>query len=250
MNELDALQASFLRAISQAEPTPDEAPRLAIYRNAYFSRLLGVLREDYPALRHWLGDVAFEHLSQQYCNEFPSSHFSLRQFGEKLPDYVANHPTYSGRPELAELAEWERQLRFLFDCEDATPIRIEHLQQFAPEQWGLLQFERVPACLQVTHRHATVTYWKAFKEGAPAEQGADATSTYRWLLWRKEFVTHFRSLGDDEFAALDCVGQGHSFSDLCDVLWDWHEDNAPLMAARYLQGWLQEGLLGKVSTAD
>ena len=58
---------------------------LQIYHNAYRSRLLAVLREDFPALLHWIGNESFEQLALAYLAAWPPRHFSIRWLGEKLP---------------------------------------------------------------------------------------------------------------------------------------------------------------------
>ena len=61
---------------------------LQIYHNAYRSRLLAVLREDFPALLHWIGNESFEQLALAYLAAWPPRHFSIRWLGEKLPEFI------------------------------------------------------------------------------------------------------------------------------------------------------------------
>ena len=49
-----ALQASLI-----GSPNLSVTQGLAIYHHAYRARLLGVMREDFPAVRYWLGDRGF-----------------------------------------------------------------------------------------------------------------------------------------------------------------------------------------------
>ncbi|MBK8970850.1 MAG: putative DNA-binding domain-containing protein [Hahellaceae bacterium] len=249
MSSLPDLQRQFLHTISQERPSPTEKPLTAIYRNAYFTRLEGVLEEDYPALRHRLGDEAFAQLSRHYCLEHPPSHFSLRQFGEQLPIFLARTPPYDQQPLLAELAEWERQLRFLFDCTDAPPLSATCLQAVAPEDWSNLIFTMVPACRLMCLHASTVDDWKAFKEHRERRPAENNAITH-WLLWRRDWITHFRSLGEDEYAALEELMRGHTFAAICEALWSNHEEQAPPMAARFLQTWFNEGLIQQVQLAE
>jgi hypothetical protein len=45
-------------------PTLDVGTGLAIYHNAYKARLLEVLRNDFVAIWHWMGDDEFDRLCQ------------------------------------------------------------------------------------------------------------------------------------------------------------------------------------------
>ncbi len=79
---------------------------LRIYHNAYRSRLLAVLREDFPALQQWLGEESFEQLALAYIAAWPPRHFSIRWLGEKLPEFIRSYiaePQLSPMRELAEL---------------------------------------------------------------------------------------------------------------------------------------------------
>lgn len=64
---------------------------LQIYHNAYRSRLLAVLREDFPALLHWIGNESFEQLALAYLAAWPPRHFSIRWLGEKLPEFISSY---------------------------------------------------------------------------------------------------------------------------------------------------------------
>ncbi|GLZ88008.1 hypothetical protein Pres01_40590 [Metapseudomonas resinovorans] len=64
---------------------------LRVYHNAYRTRLLSVLREDFPAILHWLGTEAFEQLAQAYIEPWLPRHFSLRWLGEKLPGFIGDY---------------------------------------------------------------------------------------------------------------------------------------------------------------
>ena len=44
------------------------SPRIAIYRDAYFARLAGALRTNFPALAALLGDQKFNELARRYAS--------------------------------------------------------------------------------------------------------------------------------------------------------------------------------------
>jgi hypothetical protein len=66
----------------------------------------------------------------------------------------------------------------------------------------------------------------------------------RWVIWRTELRTMFRSMPQDEAAAFDTLKNGGSFGDICEVLLEWHEaDAVAARAAELLKQWTQAGLL-------
>src|SRR5216684_3580309 len=69
------------RALSAAE-------RLAIYANAYHTRLLECLGEVYPMLKRALGEEAFEGFAFGYLQEFPSRSYTLNELGRHFTRYL------------------------------------------------------------------------------------------------------------------------------------------------------------------
>ena len=68
--------------------------RLEIYNRQYWFRVIGAVSEDYPALNAVLGQKRFDALILAYLKENPSTSFTLRDLGARLPLW------FDGRPEL------------------------------------------------------------------------------------------------------------------------------------------------------
>ncbi|PPJ80640.1 DUF2063 domain-containing protein, partial [Staphylococcus haemolyticus] len=108
---------------------------LRIYHNAYRSRLLAVLREDFPALQQWLGEQSFEQLALAYIAAWPPRHFSIRWLGEKLPEFIRS---YIAEPQLSpmrELAELEWAFTLAFDAQDVEALSLQAISEFSAEDW-------------------------------------------------------------------------------------------------------------------
>ena len=65
--------------------------RLAVYGNAYGYRLIDALSDNYPAVHTLMGDDDFYEMTYAYMAAHPSSHFSLRYFGHKLEEFLADY---------------------------------------------------------------------------------------------------------------------------------------------------------------
>ncbi len=253
MHDLETLQAEFLLSISQEKgavvdtvmstPALDSEARLKIYRHAYFARLKQVLAQDYPALATMLGDTAFDQLCAAYIKKNPSDNTSIRWFGEKMPGFLAITTPYCKHGVLAEIAEWERLLRKIFDAANAQPLTLAQLQSLPAEQWPELRLVLIPASIEVSLRFNTVALWKTLKDtqAPPALETLPAAAS--WLLWRVDWVTQYRSLPDDEQIALSAVRNGATFAEICEQLWDIHEEQAPARAGALLQGWVTSQLV-------
>src|ERR1700733_12747961 len=70
--------------------------RLEIYNKQYWFRVIGAVAEDYPALNAVLGSKRFDAMVLAYLRENPSTSFTLRNIGAKLPEWLAAHPDVAG----------------------------------------------------------------------------------------------------------------------------------------------------------
>jgi len=85
-------------ADSYVKPNPmlTSFERLEIYNKQYWFRVIGAVAEDYPALNAVLGSKRFDSMVLAYLKENPSTSFTLRNIGAKLPEWLAAHPAVAG----------------------------------------------------------------------------------------------------------------------------------------------------------
>src|SRR6201990_2604691 len=65
--------------------------RLEIYNRQYWFCVIAAVSEDFPALQVVLGQEKFDSLVLAYLRENPSTSFSLRNLGARLPAWLASH---------------------------------------------------------------------------------------------------------------------------------------------------------------
>ncbi len=250
--DLAQLQRSFTRyllegdaaiepAIAQSEEVPRET-RLRVYADAYQLRLVDALAANYPRLQQLLGDAGFAELAQAYLRTHPSSHPSVRWFGNHLPDFMRQQ--YPDPPALAELASWEWAIAHAFDAPDTPPLTEQDLSVVAPEEWASLRLQLHPAA-QVLHlRTNAPALFKTLSGDSEPPRPSAADRTQAWLIWRLALAPHYRSTGEDEAALLGQLAAGMTFEQLCNALCNWHaEEDVPARAALLLKGWVREELL-------
>lgn len=236
--------------------------RLGIYRNAYQMRLIEALTDHYPSLALLLGDKTFQQLGLAYLADYPSQHYSVRYFGEQLSDYLIQsshhyHAYHADYPTdfLAEMAQFEWQLRYAFDAGDAPPLQLTDLQAIPMEQWSTLVFRLHPSLVRLDLTWNTATIWQALQthnddstnhqtdETIPAAIKQEHPSA--WRIWREaNYRTFFRPLDVDEAWALDAILQQQNFADICSGLCEWvDEQYAPQRAVTFILSWLKDGLI-------
>jgi hypothetical protein len=181
----EALDAARMLAPG-ARLTPLET--LQIYRDGYRGRLVECLADDYPAVKHLLGESTFEALAQDYVDRHPSRSPNLNAFGRSLPAFLAARSASTGAfaPELAAL-EWAI-VEAIHAAENPplTPDRLEHL---TPEQWTSAILVPAASVRVLRFAHPADAYYQGFRDdGRPAAPAPapSCTLVHRrgWVVWR------------------------------------------------------------------
>ena len=216
--------------------------RLSLYSFAYTARLIEALETDYPSLDTILGEQAFVDLCRKYIKNHPSTFFSLRWFGQYMPQFLRanNQAEY-----LVEIASLEWAFINSFDAADKPVINESDIATVPPDAWPALKIEFHPSVQVVTHNWNTIQLWRTAQEKSTIPEPARLDEPDSYLLWRDAKTTQYRYLEKDEAPALDAVRQGGSFVALCETLIDFSDDESevPMRAASLLKGWLAAGLI-------
>jgi hypothetical protein len=259
MTSLAALQHDLQHHVVNGDPAIAAAvngtaavpvsTRLAVYSNAYRIRLAEALGANVPQLKQLLGDEEFGAIASRYVDEHPSQFASIRWFGDRLAETLAQ--SHASQPWLAELARWEWTLAAAFDAQDASTVGVECLAAVAPDDWADLQLEFHPSVQWLELATNAQALFKALSEEQSPPQPAILARPQPWLMWRQnDFKTQYRSLEPDEVAALAVVRAGGTFGAICEALCEWHDaDQVPLVAAGMLKRWLIEEMLVAVAPA-
>ncbi len=225
-------------------PTLDVDTGLAIYHNAYRARLQEVLRHDFSAIFYWLGDDEFAALAEAYVRRYPSTHYSLRWLGERLPTFILEHFVAEQSAPLAELARLEWAFTLAFDAPQGAPLNLEDMAVLPPQAWPGLQVELTPSVQTLLCRFNTLAIWRASKGESDFPDSHALDCVQICLVWRHQNVCNYRSLEPAESCALaGMVTTGWTFAELCEQLAVTYSEGAPLQAVTWLKQWLQEGLL-------
>ncbi|AOE85110.1 DNA-binding domain-containing protein [Pseudomonas sp. TCU-HL1] len=221
---------------------------LRVYHHAYRARLLSVLREDFPAIHYWLGTEAFEQLAQAYIDAWPPRHFSLRWLGEPFPGFISDFLAEPQASQLRELAELEWAFTLAFDAVDETPLSLQDMATFGPEDWTGLTVRLHPSARWLTLSSNALEVWKAAKASAATPESQQLDQPLDCLVWRQGLTCQYRTLGQLEASALQLmVNKQLSFAELCTHYFDTLGERAPMQAAIWLKQWVTEELLLRMS---
>lgn len=218
--------------------------RISIYADSYRLRIIEALATSYPKLHAMLGDDLFDTTVRAYIDQYPSSYRNMRWVGDQMAQHLTN--TIPQHPIAAELAAFEWSLGLAFDAEDAPTLTIQDLAAIPPETWGELHFELHPAVQLLSLEWNVIPIWQALDaETAPP---APIQSNAPCLIWRSDLNSHYRSLDQQEFQAIQLITAGENFGALCEHLFATLADDATQQAAQYLAGWLEAGMISKIES--
>lgn len=254
MNTLAQLQTDFRRYVLHGEqPIQSQVvgtervnatTRLAIYGNAYRTRLIEALDANYPALHGWLGDDEFNLLARAYIDACPSRHYSIRWFGHRLPEFLSNRAPWRDDTFSNEIARFEWAMSEAFDAADAPPVTADDMVQLAPETWPSLQLTFHASLRRLELQWNVAPIWRALTRDEKPDAAHDARKPVAWLVWRQQLTLFYRSLEADEAWALDAARGGANFAGICEGLCEWNQpDSVALRAAGFLRQWIADGLI-------
>ncbi len=234
---------AWVSAGGRAEPTI----QIGVYSFAYRARLQEVLAKDFPATHQAMGDENFYTLISDYIEAYPSRYFSLRDFGQDFSNFLAQQVVNDEHPWLAELAEFEWTLCSAFDAANSPLLSELDMAGIAPDRWPKMRFAVHPSLRCLTVNWNIPELWKILTSDNPQDLQVTTEPGTSWLIWREKLITRFRSLSEDEHAAMKCLCTDGSFNDVCLVLAEFHaSEDVPLHAATFLKTWLAQGLLTRI----
>ncbi|HEY1501916.1 MAG TPA: DNA-binding domain-containing protein [Acidobacteriaceae bacterium] len=139
--------------------------RLEIYNRQYWFRLISVVSEDFPTLNTLLGPRQFEALILAYLAENPSTSWTLRDLGAKLPTFLERHPEFTGRRHrlAGDVARLEWAYVEAFDGRHLVPITDGGVSSVGPDSKLLLQ----PHLQLLELSYPVDTLVLSVKKGAP-----------------------------------------------------------------------------------
>jgi hypothetical protein len=215
--------------------------RLGIYSGMYRTRLLDVLREDFPRTLAAVGDDAFAALACRYLARSPSTTASVRHLGHHFADFLATERTTP--PFLADLARLEWARVEVFDALDAAPLRRADLQSIPADAWPALRFRLVPACAVVESAWPVHRIWA---DGETALAGPPEPEATTVRVWREEWSVSHAAMGVVELQAFRALERGAPFAEICAaVATDVGTSAAAPEVGGILMRWLEDALLAR-----
>jgi hypothetical protein len=218
------------------------AQRLDIYADMYRTRLIDVLREDFPRVAAVVGDEGFRALADRYLARHRSTHPSVRYVGRWFTDFVAREAALPRF--VADLARLEWARVEVFDAPDTEPLRRADLASLPASQWPTLRLRPIHACLVIECAWPAHEIWATVGDGASGRATTDRSEPTTIRVWREGWSVSHAAMGDLERRVFPLLQRGEPFARLCAAA---ERGLEPEAAARevgsLLMRWLEDGLL-------
>ena len=151
--------------------------RLEIYNRQYWFRLISAVAEDFPTLNAVLGQSRFDALILAYLAAHPSTSWTLRNLGGKLPAFLEVHPEFAGRRHrlVVDVAKLEWAYVEAFDGAYRAPLTDDDARAVGPETKLSLQ----PHLQLLSLSYPVDNLVLAVKKGAPETEIVSGAASQR-----------------------------------------------------------------------
>jgi len=214
--------------------------RLEIYNRQYWFRLIAAVSEDFPALNAILGTRRFDELILAYLKDNPSTSFSLRDLGAKLPSWLAHHPEFTAaHHDLAvDVAHLEWAYIEAFDSATQLPLNDADLAGLTPESVLALQPHVQLLALRYAADELVLAVHKTKPDTGTASNAITAKKVSkrvrlprpkRWPIYlvvhRYQDAVYYRRIDQEEFHLLAAIHNGDPLAAVVDKA--FYQSNLP-----------------------
>ncbi|WP_086741110.1 DNA-binding domain-containing protein [Erythrobacter colymbi] len=252
MTQLLRTQAAFLACLLDDEaPLPsgwDErrAAGIDVYRNAYRSRLIDVMRSIFERTSRLVGDDAFIQAAAHHLITNPPTRWTIDLVGKGFSEVCAE--LFTNDPDVEEVAWLEWAMHEIFTAADDAPLTLADFASattnFDDAQWENLRFEFISGMTLRPVEFDLRKLWETLAESTSSAEIVQLTEP-KWLIaWREKEQPVFALFHEREGLSVDKMRRGATFGDVCnDLSVDAGAQLAAATVGGMLRNWLDIGLV-------
>lgn len=221
----------------RAKPELSEKDQINIYIRGYRYRLFDIVYDDYPVLRHYLGEERFAELVDAYIEAVPSTYPNLARYTEKFSDFVKKRCDDFA----CELAVLETAIAQISDAEETAALAPEHLAGVDPDRLMVQPLPLRSALALYEFCYPVNAYYGAVIDGetpSPPAPAACYVAVYRhdYEMWRLD-------LERQEYDILTELQKGQSPAEALEKIIGSQQSDAAENVSRWFARWMNNHLL-------
>ncbi len=224
--------------------------QLGVYINGYRYRLFDVCHEDFPVLRHYLGNTAFNRLLDDYICHHISRSYTIAHYGLKLPEHIekAFLPKKINRGFAKELATLEATIALIFDLPETAALSPDALRGMNEEAFMAMRLLPRTALRLHCFSYPMNDYYSAVKEKLNTPRLGKKT-TYL-AVYRDDDRIWRLVLEQEEHRMLEILLKGKTVGETLETLIAQRGGKAKILAPKiqhWFSRWMSHHLLSRVS---
>lgn len=262
MTQLLRAQEAFLACLlDDSAPLPSEWPNelnarraagMAVYRNAYRTRLIDVLRNIFERTARLVGDDAFRQVAAHHLITRSPNSWTIDLAGEGFAETCAE--LFTNDPDVGEVAWLEWEMHCAFTAADAAPLTLPDFAtataDFDAEQWDQLRFELMPGTALRPISYDLVTLWATLADPLMTSVAEKLDKPTWVLVWREGEQPVFGFVPEAEGLALADAQRGGTFGGVCAALMNHFKTaDAAAEAGAMLLHWLELGIIRRINSS-
>jgi hypothetical protein len=222
--------------------------RLAVYQNAYKLRLAGILEDEYPVLKAFMGEADFYRMADRFIDACPSAHPNARMVSTRLEQFLVSDGRYASQAVIREIAALENAFSCAFDTSDTALVAMADLASFPADRISEMQIVFSPAVALVALSTNAADICAGVWEGAPAPPAETLSETVQMLVWRQDLSSKYRRVEAEEAMLVSEALAGKDFGTLCELAAVYDDaEAAPARVAGYLTAWINAEMVSELA---
>ncbi len=217
--------------------------QLDVYREQFFLRHIGSLREDFPTVEHLLGAKKFDALCIAYLKELPPASFALRDASDRLAQFLETIAPYRDDALLADCAKIEWAFIEAFDAADAPPLDASTIAAIDEDAWDRAMIIFHPSLRFVGMKYPAHIFRSAVRNGEKPPR-PEAKPAYV-VTFRSAESLRYLEVEPAAFALLRALAEGKALGDAGELA-EKIDANVGEKIGDWFQMWSANGWISRV----
>jgi hypothetical protein len=188
--------------------------QLEIYREQFWLRHIGAMKEDFVSIHHLLGDDGFAELCRRYLAAHPPTSFTLRDLGDRFADFVERTEPWAGDALVLDCARLEWAFVEAFDAPDAPPLDPVTIAEAPEEAWSGAKVVLHPSVHRVAMAHPAHVFRAEVRDEKEPERPAPAATHV--VVYRGPEKLMYIAIEPLAVALLDRLARGVPLATACE----------------------------------